>query len=48
MPAWLVSIQGCDFGFGEGLSPEVEEKAEEVSLEILEFIYKQDLSNRNL
>jgi len=36
--AWLVSIQGSDFGFGEGLSPEAAGRADRVCLEILEFI----------
>jgi hydrogenase maturation protease len=40
-PAWLVSIQGYDFGFGEGLSPEAEKKAGKVCWEILQFIEKK-------
>ena len=40
--AWLVSIQGCDFGFGEGLSPGTEQRAEEVRSAILQFIEKRD------
>jgi len=36
--AWLVSIHGSDFGFGEGLSPEAAGRADRVCLEILEFI----------
>ena len=41
-PAWLVSIQGSDFGFGEGLSPEAAKIADRVSHEILEFICKKN------
>ena len=37
-PAWLFSIQGHDFGFGEGLSPGAEKSAEDVGGEILQFI----------
>ena len=40
-PAWLVSIQGFDFGFGEGLSPGAEKSAEDVGGEILQFIEKK-------
>lgn len=36
--AWLVSVQGCDFGFGNGLSPEAEKRAEEVSSKIIRLI----------
>jgi len=38
---WLVSVQGSDFGFGEGLSPEAQEKAEEASREIIEFCSRE-------
>lgn len=46
---WLVSVQGNDFGFGEGLSLEAREKAERASWEIarfcgLEFIDKRQRS----
>ena len=34
---WLVSVQGSDFGFGEGLSLEAQEKADRASLEIARF-----------
>ena len=40
--AWLVSIQGVDFGFGEGLSPEAEKRAEAAGLEILQFVCQKD------
>ena len=40
--AWLISIHGSDFGFGEGLSPEAARTADQVSLEILEFICKKN------
>jgi len=36
--AWLVSIQGEDFGFGEGLSPEAGTRAEKAILEIVKRI----------
>ena len=45
-PAWLVSIQGYDFSFGEGLSPEAEQEAEKASLEIIQFIDKKGLTER--
>jgi len=37
-PAWLVSVQGRDFGYGEGLSPEAARAAERVGREILGFM----------
>jgi len=40
--AWLVSIHGDDFGFGEGLSPEAARTADRVSLEILEYICRKN------
>ena len=40
-PAWLFSIQGYDFGLGEGLCPGAEKKAEKASREILQFIEKR-------
>jgi len=36
--AWLVSICGSDFGFGDGISPEAAGRADRVCLEILEFV----------
>ena len=38
---WLVSIQGEDFGFGEGLSVQVEERAERAVAEILSFVSRK-------
>ena len=38
---WLVSVQGSDFGFGEGLSPAAQEKAEKASREIMEFCSRE-------
>lgn len=35
---WLISIQGEDFDFGEGLSPEGEERARKVVEEIVKFV----------
>ena len=40
-PTWLVSVQGSDFGFGEGLSPQTREKADRASVEIAEFCKKK-------
>lgn len=37
-PTWLASVQGNDFGFGEGLTQEAEERANHVILEIKRFI----------
>ena len=45
-PAWLLSIQGDDFGFGEGLSPVAEKSAEDVGGEILQFIEEKRLTER--
>jgi Ni,Fe-hydrogenase maturation factor len=38
---WLVSVQGSDFGFGEGLSPETKEKADRSRVEIARFCKKK-------
>jgi len=38
---WLVSVQGNDFGYGEGLSQEGREKAEKASREIMEFCSRE-------
>jgi Ni,Fe-hydrogenase maturation factor len=38
---WLVSVQGEDFGHGEGLSLEAQEKAERASSEIVEFCLRE-------
>jgi len=35
--AWLVSVEGEDFGIGEGLSPGAEKRVEEVSRRIASF-----------
>jgi hydrogenase maturation protease len=40
-PTWLVSVQGIDFGFGEGLSPETREKADRARVEIAQFCKKK-------
>ena len=40
--AWLISIHGSDFGFGEGLSPVAVRTADQVGLEILEFICQKN------
>ena len=36
-PTWLVSVQGSDFGFGEGLASETRDKADRASVEIAQF-----------
>jgi hydrogenase maturation protease len=38
---WLVSVEGNDFGFGEGLSLEAQEKAERASSEIVQFCLRE-------
>jgi hydrogenase maturation protease len=38
---WLVSVQGNDFGFGEGLSLEAREKAERARSEIVSFCLRE-------
>jgi hydrogenase maturation protease len=38
---WLVSVQGNDFGFGEGLSLEAQEKAQQASSEIVQFCCRE-------
>ncbi|MBW1960023.1 MAG: hydrogenase maturation protease [Deltaproteobacteria bacterium] len=48
IPAWLVSIQGDDFGFGDKLSPWAERRAEKVSWEILQFIEKRSTMRKSI
>jgi Ni,Fe-hydrogenase maturation factor len=43
---WLVSVQGNDFGFGEGLSLEAQEKAQRASSEIVEFCRRESIDKR--
>ncbi len=43
---WLVSVQGNDFGFGEGLSLEAQEKAERASSEIVKFCLREFIDKR--
>ena len=38
---WLVSVQGEDFGHGEGLSLEAQEKAKRASAEIAQFCLRE-------
>lgn len=40
---WLVSVEGSDFGFGEGLSLEAQEKAERASREIVQFCLREGI-----
>lgn len=40
--AWLVSIQGDDFDFGEGISPEAEKRANRVIADLVKFVSKED------
>jgi hydrogenase maturation protease len=43
---WVVSVQGNDFGFGEGLSLEAQEKAERASSEIVRFCWREFIDKR--
>jgi hydrogenase maturation protease len=43
---WLVSVQGKDFEFGEGLSVEAQEKAERASSEIVQFCWREFIDKR--
>jgi hydrogenase maturation protease len=43
---WVVSVQGNDFGFGEGLSREAREKAERASSEIVKFCCREFVDKR--
>jgi len=44
--AWLVSIKGHDFGFGEGLSPQAEAGVEKVSREIISFVMRKTIDKK--
>jgi hydrogenase maturation protease len=43
---WVVSVQGNDFGFGEGLTLEAQEKAERASSEIVRFCLREFVDKR--
>jgi hydrogenase maturation protease len=43
---WVVSVQGNDFGFGEELSLEAQEKAERASAEIVQFCKREFIDKR--
>jgi hypothetical protein len=43
---WVVSVQGNDFGFGEGLSLEAQEKSERASAEIVQFCWREFIDKR--
>jgi hydrogenase maturation protease len=43
---WVVSVQGYDFGFGEGLTLEAQEKAERASSEIVQFCLRESIDKR--
>jgi len=43
---WLVSVQGNDFGFGEGLSLEAQEKAQRAGAEIAQFCWREFIDKR--
>ena len=43
---WVVSVQGNDFGFGEGLSLKAREKAESASSEIVQFCWREFIDKR--
>lgn len=45
-PAWLVSIKGHDFDFGEQLSPKAAESVEKVSREIVSFVKTKTIDKR--
>lgn len=42
--AWLVSVQGYEFGFGETLSPEAHRNAEKAAVQIVDWLYKQNIA----
>ena len=41
--AWMVSVEGTDFGFGNGLSSDARKRAEQVIGEIAEFVLTEVL-----
>jgi hydrogenase maturation protease len=43
---WVVSVQGSDFGFGEGLSLEAQRKAQRASAEIVQFCKREFIDKR--
>ncbi len=43
---WLVSVQGNDFSFGEGLSLDAQEKAQRASSEIAAFCRRESIDKR--
>jgi hydrogenase maturation protease len=43
---WVVSVQGNDFGFGEGLSIDAREKADRASSEIVQFCLREFIDKR--
>ena len=43
---WLVSVQGNDFGFGEGLTPEAEKRAQIVVSEIVKFLLNKKVIDK--
>jgi hypothetical protein len=43
---WLVSVEGKDFGFGEGLSIDAREKADRASSEIVQFCLREFIDKR--
>jgi hydrogenase maturation protease len=43
---WVVSVQGNDFGFGEGLTLQAQEKAERASSEIVQFCLREFVDKR--
>jgi hydrogenase maturation protease len=43
---WVVSVQGDDFGFGEGLSVQALEKAKKASSEIVQFCWREFIDKR--
>ncbi len=41
-PTWILSIQGDDFGFGEGLSPGAAKRARRAVADLIELVSKED------
>ena len=44
---WLASVQGDDFGFGEGLTPEAEKRANKAVLEIVKLMATKEIDKRD-
>jgi hydrogenase maturation protease len=42
--AWMVSVQGRAFGVGEPLSPEAHRSAEKAAVQIVDWLFKQNIA----